>query len=464
MQVLLLTVLTTLGLLAFSFLDREISLFGITAKKIDILSDLRRKEPADPPGSMKTVKAGKAAVAPDSGTKTRRLSLADTTDGDGNLSDASAENYLLQPAQLGAFFEALKGLRDDPGEEQVRIAYYGDSQIEGDLITKDLRELFQKEFGGKSFGYVPITSNDAPFRLHLKHTFSGNWKTCSIKESSRMGFGIGGSVSVPNGNCWVKYEVPSAEGFSELRLFYDSPAGGALLRYALDGQAEETVQLASTADLKEVRIRASSGGSRTARFFLPKEYINLYGVSLENGGGVYLDGFPLRGNSGLGLLKIPVQQMKSFSHLMNYKLIVLHFGVNVANTNTTGFAWYERGMINVINQIKEAFPGASILLVSAADRSMKVDGEYVTLESIPLLVESQKKIAAKMNIGFFNLYEAMGGRNSMADWVEQGLAARDYIHFSRSGGRKVAQLIYRNFQHSYNKYMIENIHQKQAGN
>ena len=30
----------------------------------------------------------------------------------------------------------------------VRIAYYGDSYIEGDILTSDLRELFQSNYGG----------------------------------------------------------------------------------------------------------------------------------------------------------------------------------------------------------------------------------------------------------------------------------------------------------------------------
>ena len=41
----------------------------------------------------------------------------------------------------------------------VRIAYFGDSFIEADIFTADLRERFQSEFGGCGVGYVPITSS-----------------------------------------------------------------------------------------------------------------------------------------------------------------------------------------------------------------------------------------------------------------------------------------------------------------
>ena len=47
---------------------------------------------------------------------------------------------------------------------KIRIAYLGDSMIEGDLITQTLRELLQKEYGGQGVGFLPIFSNVVVFR------------------------------------------------------------------------------------------------------------------------------------------------------------------------------------------------------------------------------------------------------------------------------------------------------------
>jgi lysophospholipase L1-like esterase len=42
------------------------------------------------------------------------------------------------------------------------------------------------------------------------------------------------------------------------------------------------------------------------------------------------------------------------------------------------------------------------------------------------------------------MYDAMGGRNSMASWVaaDPPLAAEDYTHFSPLGARKIAELFH----------------------
>ena len=75
------------------------------------------------------------------------------------------------------FFEALKNIKT---KKKVRIAWFGDSMVEGDLITCDLRYMLQKRFGGSGVGIVPITSITAGFRQTVQHTFSDNWTSTSI--------------------------------------------------------------------------------------------------------------------------------------------------------------------------------------------------------------------------------------------------------------------------------------------
>ena len=36
----------------------------------------------------------------------------------------------------------------------VRVAYYGDSFIEGDILVSDLRELMQARYGGYGVGWI----------------------------------------------------------------------------------------------------------------------------------------------------------------------------------------------------------------------------------------------------------------------------------------------------------------------
>ena len=72
-----------------------------------------------------------------------------------------------------------------------------------------------------------------------------------------------------------------------------------------------------------------------------------------------------------------------------------------------------------------------------------------------LLVEAQERIAQEMGVAFLNLYEEMGGANSMVKWVEQEppLAHHDYTHANRRGAEKVSQLIGRFLFNEYETFV-----------
>ena len=54
------------------------------------------------------------------------------------------------------FYRALDELAQRP--RQVRIAVFGDSFIEADILTADLRNMLQDKYGGCGVGFVTITS------------------------------------------------------------------------------------------------------------------------------------------------------------------------------------------------------------------------------------------------------------------------------------------------------------------
>ena len=62
---------------------------------------------------------------------------------------------------MNCFYEALGKVASL--DRPVRIAYFGDSFIEADILTGDLREMLQKRFGGCGVGYVSITTKNSWF-------------------------------------------------------------------------------------------------------------------------------------------------------------------------------------------------------------------------------------------------------------------------------------------------------------
>ncbi len=93
----------------------------------------------------------------------------------------------------------------------VRIAFLGDSFIEGDIITCDIREQLQEAYGGYGVGFVPLGTPMAISRPSVKHTFGG-WKNYNliykknVPSPWRDMFAVSGTVSVPQmQGAWAEY-------------------------------------------------------------------------------------------------------------------------------------------------------------------------------------------------------------------------------------------------------------------
>ena len=347
--------------------------------------------------------------------------------------------------QMKYFFNALGQTKTD----KIRVAHYGDSGIEGDLITAQLREKLQSQFGGKGVGFLAITSQDVKFRTTTEMDFSTTWETASVftSNSKKLPLGLNGEVFVPKGSDWVEYTTTprrfkNIKSFNTVRLFY-SDADNSQITATFDGSDKANYKLIASNTVKELTIDAKKSVKSVKLEFpgIKKGYF--YGCSLEEGNGIYVDNFPLRGNSGASIKDIPQTNMRDFNKLLNYKLIILQFGLNVANQRQKDFSWYEKEMAAVITHLKTAFPNTSILLISVSDKSVKKGTKFVTDPGVISLLKSQQNIAQDNGIAFWNLFEAMGGPNSMPQWVDSNppKAFKDYTHFNLDGAADIAELL-----------------------
>ncbi|MFH1194152.1 MAG: hypothetical protein V1720_00490 [bacterium] len=474
-QPLLITVTVIILLLISSLIKIDLQFWGLQLKPVDILSDLRvnaydelykqyeeddffknedyEREKKDDsslltyPENIQITNAG--FFGSRETIDLTFMSNVSTETNKDNLYTDSKLQPKFEPitgnrSELKSLFNALKSAKN----RKVRIAYFGDSIIEGDLITADFRQILQKEFGGKGAGYLAMTSQDIQFRRSTKHSFSDNWEVASIfgGNPNKLDVGVSGEVFVPKSSAWVQYETTQyykdLKNFDLVRLFYTNAKSGSV-GYSFDGGAKQSEKLKIGEGLKESSLRPK-GTASSVRIEIPVATgANYYGVSLENGNGVYVDNFPLRGNSGVDIQNIPIGQLKQFQKLMDYKLVILEFGLNALGSLKRGTEWYEKEMIKVINHIKAAFPDCGILLIGVHDKSTKKGSEFITDPTVIDLLKAQMNIAKQANIAFWNLNEAMGGINSMPKWVTANppLAHKDYIHFNDQGAKKVADLL-----------------------
>jgi len=258
---------------------------------------------------------------------------------------------------LISFYEKLYQLEKNP-QNKVRIAYYGDSMTDGDLIVQDVRTNYQERFGGNGVGFVSITSESAASRGSVKSKYSKNWKTQSYLNVKRptSPFGVNGHVFFANdksNSTWVQYEAglnKYSTSLDNATLFYGRSSKTGKVNFII---GKDTIKKSLSPNGLVNTLKVSSGSLKAFKAnFVQADSIPIYGFNFDNGAGVHVDNFSQRGNSGLPISMFNADVMRAFNTSLKYDLIILHYGTNVLNYGTKNYSWYEKGMTKTVNKIK----------------------------------------------------------------------------------------------------------------
>ena len=457
------TLLVIAMLVGISFIP-SFRVGGTVFKRANILSDVVTFEDDIPVVEQETEMSG---WEPDGGTSEGIVTaggvdtLADSGAGRSNPALAIRDDLLSVPRvsdtsvvqivdyspdcqMMAAFYHALAYEADT---STVRIAVLGDSFIEADIITADMREQLQITYGGRGVGFVPFSTPLSKYRGTVDHDHEG-WtdynliKRKSVPEEYRDRFCISGMLSVPSEGayseyCGVDFRQRIAECGTASLLFVNRD--NTLLDVSVNGAP--TVRYAPQAGESLQRIAVECGGdisSLEVDVTQADGFIG-YGVVLEDSVGVSVHNFSVRSNSGLALLGTSYDINSRLNDYMAYDMVILQYGLNAMSADVTNYTYYGRQLERIINYIKQCFPGSAIVVMSVGDRSTMENGHAVTMPAVKAMLRSQEAAARACGVGFWNTYEAMGGDNSMPKFVERKWAAKDYTHIGYPGGKYIAE-------------------------
>ena len=299
------------------------------------------------------------------------------------------------------FYRALDELAAKP--RPVRIAYFGDSFIEADILTADLRAMLQERYGGCGVGFVTITSPVNGYRPTVRHSFGG-WQSHSVTDSvffDRGKQGVSGHYFIPTPGAYVELggqrKYASRLDTCERASIFFYNKGEARLSASVNKGEPQTGAFPPADGLREMNVTGRIGSVRWK--VESADSTLFYGVAMDGTQGIAVDNFSLRGSSGLSLRSIPVRTMREFNELRPYDLIVLQYGLNVATERGRNYDRYRDGMLTTIAHLKQAFPQAGILIVGVGDREYKTEeGSLRTMPGIKNLIRYQQNLAADSGV------------------------------------------------------------------
>ena len=369
---------------------------------------------------------------------------------------------------LDYFFKSLLNAKS----EKIHILHFGDSQIETDHVSSYIRKKLQERFGGYGLGLMPIINLGGTSVLNK--SISKNWKRFTLfgiqdtsVKTDKYGMLLSFSrfITIQNspkdslGSAWIeitKSFFPSerVRVFKNIYLYYSNTNEKIKADLYFDRKLISSDILPVSQDLNYFNLAFEKPVDHFRIVLKSKKSPDFYGISLEGDNGVIVDNIPMRGSKGLDFTRNNLEMMNQFVHLLNVKLIIMQFGNNIVTNVQNSYKYYENQFSYQLLTLKKMYPKIPIVVIGASDMALKDGEEYSSYPNIEMVVKAQKNAAFKANCVFWDLYKAMGGKNSMVSWVnnEPPLAQKDYIHFSQTGARIVGEMFYNALMKEFQRY------------
>jgi lysophospholipase L1-like esterase len=398
-------------------------------------------------------------------------------DGGSLSAESTSDIFLTENARikLRAFFKKMDRVASE--KTKIHILHYGDSQIEGDRMTSYIRQRIQNQFGGNGPGLIPamnvyqtysyVQTYSANF---IRHTCFGgpklkNRKYGAMGSAARFTEEYYDSAAVKSMKTevegWIEIE-PSfkaqsrARTYNNAKLFYTSCIKPCAVKVYQNGELIHQDSLIRDGNYHVLPLNFSSHAGKLRYVFSSSLSPTICGFSLEGDYGIQVDNIAMRGSSGTFFGSIDPTSLSKMYQDLNSELILLQFGGNSVpffkdSSAVRKFASFFQSQIRTVKKIH---PSAAIIVIGPSDMSKFSNGIYETYKFLPYCVAQMRKVAGIEGAGYWDLFGVMGGKNSMPSWVDNGLAGKDYIHFTPKGASIASQLFYDAFEAEFAKWKL----------
>jgi alginate O-acetyltransferase complex protein AlgI len=345
-------------------------------------------------------------------------------------------------------------------KNQIRVMYYGDSQIEGDRITSFMRQTLRKDYGGTGPGlFLPLMPVMYTKSVWLRT--SSNWKRynyLSYKSGEIPHRNLGPFMAIcrylPDGlrtavpeKAFVKISPSNiadsaASVFDMLRVFY--------------GNAEDTVNVIVKDNDNQIfadtlkrgkgfnELRCPLRGAKEIQIeFSGNVSPDIYGISIESSTGLIVDNIPQRGSAGLEFTMVGKDNLAEAYKTLSPDLFILQYGLNIVKNVREEYSYYEKGLVKQLSLLKSVSPNTPILVVGLTDMAENEGDSIKSYPNIPKIIDAQKQAAFESGATFVNSWYAMGGESSIIKWAKKKppLAQKDYVHFTYTGADTLSKLL-----------------------
>ena len=336
------------------------------------------------------------------------------------------------------------------------IIHIGDSHIQGDHFSGEIRKQLQGYFGTGGQGILfpyGLAKSFGPRGTTLKT--QGKWKGLKTRTpnlSNKLGLtGYGAFTSDSNASISISFNEKFEHCFfNKIKIWHSSD------------QESFIPKLNNSFNLLECKDYPSGWGVSSYKSDTLLNNFTLSGKlnnNFQNHFGFY--GFEIIPLIHRGIIYHHCGVVGAqFTHLINNAslaieqivnlnpdVIIFSFGTNEAYNDGIDTSIYTSAVQNFIQKIEKASPKTAIIITTAPDtRSQN------RIPSQQIRINNQlKSIVRNLNLSLFDLNKAMGGWGSLYDWHKNQLTLSDKLHFTASGYSLQGKLFTLSLLEAYNR-------------
>ena len=376
--------------------------------------------------------------------------------------DTSKIQRIEYPADRISF---VMGLREALKAESCRIIHYGDSQIEGDRISSYIRNRLQGLYGGSGPGFIPV--KQVYEQISAKVSASENWERYAYFDPTQQKlphkkYGAYNSISrfttykdsidvdtveLSTGIIHIGISdktYANFRKFNKIGLHYGNSTVPAEISVYNSNTHLRTTALISDGNYHNFQIDLPETPNDLRIEISSKVSPDFYGITLDGNSGISLDNVAMRGGSGTVFAGTNPENFSSMYRELDPRIIILQYGGNSVPyiKDSTEVQNYVSYLKNHISWLQRRAPKSQFLYIGPSDLTIMENGQMITYPLLPSINDALKEMCLANNVAYWDMFEAMGGKNSMPYWVEQKLAGSDYTHFTFSGSKLISELFF----------------------
>jgi len=370
------------------------------------------------------------------------------------------KNFIIKPEALQSFLKKLTQL--EKGEDRkVQIFHIGDSHIQADFFTGEVRKLFRQApqfpYSGRGFVFpYKVAKTNSPF--DYQSTSEGYWQPKNAQKRDHFSrWGVAGlNVVSTDSKSTLTVQLKPFRGLTPLkheriRVFFPHTDTASFVPTFLEEHKNLRATYLSNEGYLEVLLREPTDSFTIGLLQnnASQNHFLFQGLFLENDkpGIVY----STAGVNGATLETF--LRCADFAHqlaLTSPDLVVISLGTNDAYPFRFSPETYQENYEKLLQRIREKLPEVPIILTTAGDNYRYRRHPNPNNKKVSEICHALSEQFS--NVAVWDFYEVMGGYKSVVYWQAAGLGRRDKIHLSQKGYKHQGELFFEALMRAYEGY------------